>query len=571
MTAMPDLLVPAREDTPDAADRTAMAAVQEVVRSLDRAIRAFQLYEGNHSSYRRFPEQLRAAFQSLWQELPSLTLEVREGGFYWEGQRIYEGQHRPADLAFLFYRDGILELSFHPGFEDEELGVFLSLLTRVQRVRDEHDDLITLLWDHDLPHLEYRHIELVVDGLPVWERSAAPPLSVDPAQLRAEIHDSRRSASREASDGTTVSALATEFRESPYLLEAAEMRRLQQELQSELGRDLMRDVLNGLLDRLQDGDLERRQRILRILADLLPALIRARQFGDALLVLREVAGGSFVSPLPEREVRALVERLGEPGLVQEVVRAIEDTPGPGRSDEHSALLGFFPASVLEALIVAAQAAERPEVRRVLFEGMERVAAADPARLIALLPAESAPLATGAALLAGRLRLEEAAPALVRLLANSAPQVRLAAVGAIEELRSPAAAGALCAVLEDPQREVRIAAARSLGALRFAPARAALEQRIQSRQVREADISERLAMFEAYGSVAGAEGVELLDRLLNGRGWLGRREPAEIRASAALALARTEHPRAKQVLTGAAHDGDPVVRAAVARALRTEGA
>ncbi|MDQ3556778.1 MAG: HEAT repeat domain-containing protein, partial [Gemmatimonadota bacterium] len=74
-------------------------------------------------------------------------------------------------------------------------------------------------------------------------------------------------------------------------------------------------------------------------------------------------------------------------------------------------------------------------------------------------------------------------------------------------------------------------------------------------------------FEAYGSAAGAAGVPRLERLLNGRGWLGRRETEEVRACAALALGRIPVPAAKQALASAAGDPDPVVRNAVSRAIR----
>jgi HEAT repeat protein len=146
-------------------------------------------------------------------------------------------------------------------------------------------------------------------------------------------------------------------------------------------------------------------------------------------------------------------------------------------------------------------------------------------------------------------------------------VRLAAVEALQELRSPTGSGALETVLEDTDRDVRVAAARALAALRWAPARARLEQVLDSRRLRESELTERIAFFEAYGALAGAEAVALLDRVLNGKSWLGRRETGEMRACAALGLGRVRHPAAERALAAAAADADPVVRSAVGRALR----
>jgi HEAT repeat protein len=63
-------------------------------------------------------------------------------------------------------------------------------------------------------------------------------------------------------------------------------------------------------------------------------------------------------------------------------------------------------------------------------------------------------------------------------------------------------------------------------------------------------------------------VPVLERILNGRSWLGRRESAEIRACAALGLGKVRHPAAEKALNAAAADPDPVVRSAVGRALKS---
>jgi HEAT repeat protein len=143
------------------------------------------------------------------------------------------------------------------------------------------------------------------------------------------------------------------------------------------------------------------------------------------------------------------------------------------------------------------------------------------------------------------------------------------VEAAVSLKASTAAGALQHTLNDPERDVRIAAARALGALRYAPAATKLAEILASKEIRVADISEKVAFFEAYGMVAGDEAVGALDKLLNGKGFLGKREPPEIRASAALALGKVPGAEARASLNKAAREEDPVVRSAVNRALRSE--
>lgn len=88
-------------------------------------------------------------------------------------------------------------------------------------------------------------------------------------------------------------------------------------------------------------------------------------------------------------------------------------------------------------------------------------------------------------------------------------------------------------------------------------------------MRVADITEKVAVFEAYGMTSQGDGVGLLDSILNKKGLLGKRESTEMRAAAALGLGRITTAEARASLERATQDEDPVVRSNVNRALRQE--
>jgi HEAT repeat protein len=206
---------------------------------------------------------------------------------------------------------------------------------------------------------------------------------------------------------------------------------------------------------------------------------------------------------------------------------------------------------------------------VLRKAVQGIASRNRTAAVKLLQEPDPVVAAGAARLAGEMQLNEAGPSLAQLLTHADSKVRLAAIEAAVTLKASTAAGALERSLTDPEREVRIAAARALGALRYRPAAQSLASIVKGKDIRSADITEKVAMFQAYGMVAEAQGLELLDGLLNGKGFLGKREPTEIRAAAALALGHIPGDDARTALTKASHDEDPVVRSNVDRALRTE--
>ena len=161
------------------ADAEARARVQDVLRGLAKAWRTYLLYEGHSPALDRIVEQLRANFRDLFLSLPFFTVRVEERELLWSDLPVYQGEdgsdQRPGlggrdggfreNLAFVMYRDGLRELSFHRGVEREELDALLEVLASVTRMRgDDQDDLLTLLWSHDWIHLRYRYVEGLPDG-----------------------------------------------------------------------------------------------------------------------------------------------------------------------------------------------------------------------------------------------------------------------------------------------------------------------------------------------------------------------------------------------------------------------
>jgi HEAT repeat protein len=148
-------------------------------------------------------------------------------------------------------------------------------------------------------------------------------------------------------------------------------------------------------------------------------------------------------------------------------------------------------------------------------------------------------------------------------------LRRAAVDALILIKSGAALEALQVALDDGDRDVRIAAARGLATLRYQPSRHRLQSIIDGHRLRDADLTEKIAFFEAFGAVANAESVAMLDRMLNGKNLLRQKQPPELRACAAMALGRVGSPASRAALERAADEQHPMVRNAVLKATRQE--
>ena len=551
--------------------------VKELFVTLSKAIRAVQLYDENNPVYQRFVQSLRDALKDLWTDVDRLTVAVEEERFTLAGEEVYRAENRSDSLAFLFFKDGIREITFLPGVEQDELTTFLGVIQRARKGRGEGDDLLTILWEADLVNFKYQFVDLLAEGVEIpvpGEGGTAEQLQGVLQEETAEAEAEPEETGSEAPERPKGAVNRDDFNPTLYSLDPREMDSLRQEIEVELARDLRGDVLSALLDRLEEPDNpDRQSEILAILRTLLPNFLSRGAILPAARVLEELRAlegreGLF-DPQRKQESERILDRLSSAQTIDELVRALEDGSISATPAELSALLLHLRPSALGPLLRASELTQIRELQPILREAVHGIAEKNPRAVAELLGDEDSVVLAGAARLAGRLKATEAAATLASLMTHPGADVRLAAVEAAVELRASTAASALQVLLTDPEREVRIAAARGLGRLRYRPAAPGFRDVVTGKEIRAADISEKIAFFEGYGELAGDAAHELMDKLLNGKGFLGRKETAEIRACAALALGKIGSDEARRSLQAASGEEDAVVRSAVNRALRGE--
>src|SRR5690606_26712393 len=339
------------------------AEVGDVLGTLAKAVRAFQLYQSNNPVYQRFVSATAAAFSRLWERTPSLHLTVEEHAFCWGDDRFPMGEGRES-LAFQFYTDGVRYLTFLPGFEDE-IEKFLAVIQRARQLEPlGGDDLVSLLWEEDFVSFQYGYVDLLAQQLPLPQPGGEPIRAVDRRELELEVGAGAAGGEFDGAAGAAATdALTTltrdDFAETLFFLDEAELHQLQQEADLEWHRQVRADVLAALFDRLEDGSAARQDEILGILRQLLPSFLSRGDLGSAAFVLREldvVLEANVLGPAQREQVDRLFTELSQPTVVSQLIAVLEQSSGaPEVAD-----LGLFLAHL------------RPEALPVLIAGAERI-------------------------------------------------------------------------------------------------------------------------------------------------------------------------------------------------------
>lgn len=548
--------------------------IEELLRTLAKALRAFQMYLPNNPMYHRAIQQVGDAFRPVWQSIDQLVLAVGETEFLWEDSVVYSQPARSESLAWMMYKDGMRFLTLRPGVEHSEIVTFLQVLGKARLLpSDAGDDLRTLLWEHDFNYIDTRFLEGVtegdVEGLEAgtgFAAGVAPEPERTAREVRAEVEQQpqRQPGIVDLED----------FDSTLYFLEPGEVEYVTREVEREYARDVRASAMTVLFDvfELQE-DPAVRDEILGILEALFPNLLTHGEFRAAAAVLRDMRLLAQRAPrLTESQRQRLMAfevRLSEPGILQQLLDSFEAAPMPPSPDDVGDLLKELNASALETLVRWIPRSPSGPIRELLEAAADRIAANHPQEMLRLLRTATAEALLGVIGIAERRQLQSAVPGLAEALGHAEVPIRRAAVSALAAIGTPGALTALDRALDDSERAVRLAAVREVGKRAFRGSLPRVEIVVHGRlnRGREMDLEERRAFYEAYAQIAGAAAVKTLEARLLPRGLFRRREPPEVRICAAFGLGKIPTPEAHAVLERASADPDPKVRNAVSRALK----
>jgi len=303
---------------------------------------------------------------------------------------------------------------------------------------------------------------------------------------------------------------------------------------------------------------------------LLLLVLSAGRFRSAAYLLTEtqvaVQRGKDVTPAQRDRLGQLPERLSAPEPLSQLLQALDESTDLPPQQELNELFEQLRPAALETIFSSLPRLQNPRIQELLRRAADRLAGANTGEVVKLIGVADRAVALEAIRRAGALGTPAAVAPLARALGDPDTSFRRAAAQSLVSVGSAGALKALEPSIEDTDRDVRVIAVRALGGRAHRAVLPRVEAIVKDRALRGADLTEKMAFFEAYGAMCGDSGVGFLARILNGKPLFGKREGSELRACAAMALGQIGSPTAMEALRRSASDKDVVVRNAVNRAL-----
>ena len=543
--------------------------VEELLRQLARSIKTHQLYLPNNPIYQRAIENLRAAFAPIWPHTPEIVLSITEADFRWFGRSVMHESNRSESVPWVFFKDGVRELTLTQGIEDDELVSLLRILQRVRNAAPEEDDLLTLLWEQEFTRLKYRFVDINLDSHASFDASTEPP-----KERTLPIVDDIR-AEEEAPQPERKSGIVnlSDLDATLYFLDEKEIDYLRSAVAAEADDRHAEERAGDSSGHFRGaGERKGTRGDLRHPRELHAQPARGRCVRIGRVSAGGVRDGDRSRGGAHPRAQAATARLAdEPQRSVGTVRSCSRrsiSPMPFRSRRSSTRCSISCAAV--CLVPCSdwlKQAQKPELRTALERVAARMASSNSGEMMKLIGSSDPSVAIEAMRRAGELKTAAAVAPLAKVLQKPNVMLRQAAAQTLSEIGSAGALRLLETALNDDDRDVRIAAVKAIGVRGHRAALPRVEAVVRGKAVKGADLTEKMAYFEAYGALARDAGITPLNKLLNQRSFWGRRATPELRACAARALGIIGSPDALEALRRATGDRDPMVRSAINRAMR----
>jgi hypothetical protein len=545
--------------------------------SLVLGMKMFSLYAQDHSHCQKAIARLHGEIERFLEKQEALVLEVKEDRLVYMGEVVHQAPARDGELAFALFRDGIMSLAFLQGLEREETQVFVKILDRFKSLpAGAEGDIVTALWEAEMPHIEYQAIDTILesDGTREssseerqdWLQSLSPggheTLPTEDLQGGGEV------SFRPAYHDMNLPVTKTDLQ--PLTMEEA--RYLGDMIRTEEERDATQEILDMLSDILkQYQDENFFSYVLDYMVEELYLAFSHKDFEVALKILKALNHirklCQEAGPWAVSRVRKFLLRISGHDFLDSLKDGWAAVSSAQLAQARDVLLFMPPDAILQLGVMLPQVPV--PVRTMLSDVISLLAARDIRPFRELLEAADEDLLGLLVPLLAKMEGERSARLLLKMILHPSEKIRKEGLKAVI-LRRLWVPEALAPLLDDKSDYIRQLVVRYLGSRKSAVGETLLIEHLKRAKFPRNNGAEIMACFKALGKCGTTDSIPFLrDTLLRGS-WLSRFRDSPRRRGAAAALAFLKSEDSRVVLDKASRSRFPGVRNAAQTVYQSQG-
>jgi len=554
-------------------DQKQFESAKALVLFLVKTIKSLLLYPKNNPIPREFKRKLHQDFCNFLDSNEELRLGVKSSQLLYQGKTVHEDKDREEGMAYALHKDGVRELTFVQGLEQEELVHFLEVMELYLKSTDLEEDLVTLLWEKDFNHIKYLVVDDLLDvNVPKaedipddWDFSrlldSETPLSGEEKLLLEQKEEQRRELLEKLGEFSSK-----EIEEIHKLLESDDHYHSWDDFFTILGEVLTTE------DNFSEYD-----ELMKNIEKILDALINASDLDSASKIMRRLRGfeqatrnsSSQTDLGNQRKVERIkntIDQAGEEGKIRNLCRVLNEKEMVDLSKVKEYLLSLNSNSIPPILHMLGEL-KNFSSRKMVCEVLEEVGK-DHIGMVGQGVYDSLwYVVRNVAVVLGKIGKEEGVKFLKKIMNHSDMRVKKEVITSLIKISGREAQGFLVSALEDKDNEIRLLVCRGLAQRKEKGALPVLMKIIQSDQFIDLPTEEKRCVLESLAMIGEDEVIPFLKILVDKRRWLRRDKHNETRIFAIRALGFIKTQLAHQTLQELSKKRNKVIRQACQSALR----
>jgi hypothetical protein len=493
-----------------------------------------------------------------------LVLRVEKDRILFEDKVIHKGEAKEGDLAFALFRDAIYKLVFHKGIDSRQIDVFIKILNQYRTLPPEAEgDIVTALWEAQLPHLQYEADDRILEADLDVDLSQSEEEGTDESTFYSTLEMLLDKAASPA--GSHGDRDLPPLEPNSFQLTTEEVNILQEMVCREEERDATQEILDMLADILKD---QRDEEYFDVVLDYMEAELQTalgqKDFDIALRILKRLIQIRMLckesSSWALSRINAFFLAVCEPDF-RIPLQEVWPTLSASETRKLKLFLLLLPPKAIGALAARLLEAPSPAVQKMLARVLVSLATRDFRPFEKLLDTAEENLLCSLVPLLGRLTDTKSSQAVIHMAHHLSERVRKEALSAImaRDLWVP---DKLTALMDDHNTFVRQLLIKYLGSRRSEAAEMLLLDYLQNRKYRHTDQEHLSACFRSLGRCGQSEAIPFLRDILLRGSWVSRFRISALREYAALALTELGTDKAKQILEEGSQSWFPGIRSSI---------